>query len=207
MKFLPQNRDEQVSFILLPFKVLVVALPVWQMAALVGISDRLTWQYFEGRYLSSWMAMICLPVLLLGALVQAAFCSRGKVWWTLGFLGFGFLFGPPGRFGFSASVSQHVSLALSAVVAGFALAAYRKLKWRMLLLVAGGTLLSIAVRLVYEFVGPAGTVSDARRVVWEVGPAFTLLAQALITVGLVQLLQKLMSGDAPKSGLPSDPPK
>lgn len=196
MKHLPQGRDAWFGFALLPFKVWVVAVPVWRFAASVG-SDRLTAQYFSGDLVTVG-AMLCLPVLLLGALAQAAFCSRGQMWWTLGFVAFGFLFGPPSRLGMSPSLANNASLALSVLVVGFAVSAYCRLKWRLLLLLAGGSLLGIATRLAYEFVGPAETDYTVRRVVLEVGPVSSLTAHALVTVGIVQLLRKVMKDASPK---------
>ncbi len=207
MRFVPKSRDEWVAFALLPFKVLVVAVPMWQMAANIGIPDRLTHQYFGGHFLTSGLALLCLPALLLGALVQAAFCSRGQVWWTLGFLGFGFLFGPTGRTGFSPEISRHISLALVAIAMAFVVAAYLKLRRRELLALAAGHGLSVVVRLAYEAVGPAEAGYNLRRVVYEIGPLLSLIAQASITVGFVLLPRRVTAASLPSHPARSETPQ
>ena len=192
---------------LLPFKVFAVVEPVWQIAARVSIGEYANKLEFEGFFLTSQIALICLPALLLGALVQAAFCSRGQVWWTLAFLGFGFLFGPLGRTGLSETLATQVALGLNAIVMAIAVIAFQKLRWLELLCLAGGSLLGVPVHLVFKAVGPLGISSYSQKILLEFGPRLSLFSQALIALGMILLLRRAMHTNRAIASTASETPQ
>jgi hypothetical protein len=76
MQIAPHTKDEWIAFALFPFKVFTVAFLL-----ILGCAPR-----SEFLPAVAFAFVLCLPVLLLGALIQGIFCERGSASRTLIFV-------------------------------------------------------------------------------------------------------------------------
>ena len=94
MKVLPRTKDDWVALALLPFQVYAVAaLPLFKVLrgfASVRIDGRSSDMHVFMAVYTGYL--LCIPVLLFGAAVQAGICRRGAATRTLIFLGCAILF-------------------------------------------------------------------------------------------------------------------
>ena len=97
MKTFPNTKDDWVALFVFPFKVyvllaypfLLICLAVRRMFESSHLSYTLRNSDASATYAVSQVYALCLAMLLLGALVQAIFCQRGRATQTVGlfFLG------------------------------------------------------------------------------------------------------------------------
>ena len=150
MKYLPEDRSAWVRLALLPFKTLVVLAPFWRFAWVFGPVAR--WSRYSDvplSYLVTDVLILCVVVLIGGALVQSLRCKRGDTWKTLVYVALGLLFGP--FWGFvevlwgipsGTSASMVLADAIDIAITSYAGFAYRrtKLPGMIVLAVANGIL-------------------------------------------------------------------
>jgi hypothetical protein len=141
MKLFPKGRDGWIGFLLFPFKTFVVAAPI--VCHLLSLYVNGSWHSRYGADVLISGLVLCIPILLLGALLQAAACKRGESLKTLVFVGIAFLilfypaFYPP------PSNPSIVSDALNLVVLCYSAVAFHRTKLKGFLYLLLGCSLSM----------------------------------------------------------------
>ena len=95
MRIVPKTLDDWIGLTILPFKTFVIL--GFMLFVLLLIFDRslLFPRHGVGAYMGYALGfgyLICVPCLLLGALIQSLFCERGAATSTLVFFTLAFLF-------------------------------------------------------------------------------------------------------------------
>jgi len=121
MKLFPNGRDGWIGFLLFPFKVFVIVAPI--IYHLLSLYVNGSWRSRYGAMEYEAGLILCVPILLLGALLQATACKHGESLKTLVFAGVAFLiifypvFYPPSKISFIVSAVLNLVLLYYSVLA------------------------------------------------------------------------------------------
>jgi hypothetical protein len=195
VKFLPKGRDEWVGLLLLPLKVYVVIAPV--LGHLLSL-------HYNGRWFSRTASDLiaigflpCIPLLLLGALLQAAVCKRGQSLKTLVFVGFAFLILFFHALNPSSELKALVRILSQFVVMCGSILAFMRTKLKGFVLLAAGCAGSFAVQIFMiqswnradRFLGgDYGAHQDFITIIGLV----SIVAEVLTAVGIVLIIRNVL---------------
>lgn len=207
MKYLPEDRSAWVRLALLPFKTLVIIAPFWSYALAVGSGDR--WIARGNATLAVSVLVLCVPVLLGGALVQAALCRRGDTWKTLGFVALALVFGPfwgniAMLTGLPPGIGARMVLgyALGIAITGYAGFAYFRTRLRGLIVLAVANGISTISSVVMRSQSVSSSGYSPNSAFTELMSLIFLLCQIGTCIGIIMLIRAVLSGAQRKEAPP-----
>ena len=195
VKFLPKGRDQWIGFLLLPFKVCVVAAPI--LGHLLSL-------YYRGRWYSGTASnstviglMLCIPFLLVGALIQAVVCKRGQSLKTVAFVAVAIVIVFFPALNPSSELKASVRILSQFVVMWGSILAFMRTKMKGFILLGAGCAGSFVVQVFMmqpwnrsdRFLGgDLGAYQDFRMIVGLT----SVVAEVLTAVGMVLIIRSVL---------------